>query len=670
VGGAVRVSGTSGPRGDEVILAEVRPRLADDVFFAPADEGVYVRGGAGAAVLSGKSTCDWLDRLVRYLDGRHTLGELCGRLSDDRRIVVEGIITGLLDAGLVRDVGADGPHTLSASEQDTYRAEIAFIRQFVDSAEQRFQRYRQTPVVAIGSGRMLAAWLRSAQRSGMARIRLALTDECATEEYLSPAYTLLARLPVPQDETALRAAVNAGDVVVHLSDAPMHERAVLLDRLCQQAGKTLLQAVVHGDRIWVGPVQEGTAAGWESISRRIDGLGEVVGGVDQVTASAAEIAGNRVAGMCFRHLTGILRVTEHPQVCEIEDSTLGHTAHTLLPHPLARPAAPDAEQDFLARIAELRAGPRLSEDDLASRSVACYGDRLGVFREIEEHDFTQVPLRVSQVSVSDPMGLRRRAGLPDTVVGSGLHFAEVRRIANRRAFELYASTTVDERRCVDDTAGAVSVWSYDLLGSSARLVDAATAFPCLGGLESARSAVGSGDDWTQAVTTSLLGLCRELTVSDLPAATEPFPAIDLSGMDLGAEGERFLRALDLAEEPIAVYDVTGRLRVPTLGFCLGADTVAYISALEPAEALRDGLREVLLAYQARITGQSDYAPAKVPTLPSGLRGTATAQPCPAVESGDLVGLLTRGGHRPVVVPLDHDPAVSAVFPYVVRVIDA
>ena len=618
-------------------ITDLRPRLAEDAYFAPTDNGVYVRGSAGRVLLSGHSSYDWLHRLAPYLDGTRTVGELCGPLSEQRRAIVETIVAGLLARGLVRDVRdvtGDRPHLLSPAERVAHRTEIAFVGQFADSADERFQRYRDTRVLAVGTGPMADAWLLVARRSGLRKIQVAggVDDR----------------------------AVEAADVVVQLCGTPDPERAVLLDRLCRRTAKTVLHAVVHGRQVWVG------RAGWESVSSRLAGLGASAdagaGAGQPVPPAAAALAANHLASLCFRQVTGILEATEHEQVTAIDLLTLHHTTHTVVPHPLSLPVAPDDERDFLARIARLRAGRRLAEDELARRSVACYDDRLGVFAEIDEHDFAQFPLRVAQVTVSDPM--RCRAGLPGTVVACGLDYADVRQVANQRAFELYASTTVDPRRLV----GAECLWAYDLQDTTARLVDVTSVFPCHGFAAPARSAVGSGLDWAEAVQAGLLGLCRNLTVSGLATATEPFPLVDLSTVALSSEGRRYLSALSVAGVPVAVHDLTEPLGVPTYACCAGAETVSYTCALTPSDALGAGLREVLLAYQARSTGQSRYAPAAVVPLPQRLRGRSSRPVRSAVRGDDLVRLLAEHGHRPVVVPLDHDPAVHAILPYVVRVV--
>jgi hypothetical protein len=99
-------------------------------------------------------------------------------------------------------------------------------------------------------------------------------------------------------------------------------------------------------------------------------------------------------------------------------------------------------------------------------------------------------------------------------------------------------------------------------------------------------------------------------------------------------------------------------------------TVAYGCGVSSTDALRDGLIQTLAHYQALANDEQDYAPAAVPGLPTRLRGT---RPSPMARTrplsvADLVAALVRGGHSPAVVPLDHDPEVRLIMPYIGRVV--
>jgi hypothetical protein len=110
--------------------------------------------------------------------------------------------------------------------------------------------------------------------------------------------------------------------------------------------------------------------------------------------------------------------------------------------------------------------------------------------------------------------------------------------------------------------------------------------------------------------------------------------------------------------------------VPTLAFCLDGAAVAYASGFSFTDALRDGLAEVLLAYQAQASHEPGYAPPAVPPVP--VRGRVPrAAACPAwsTDEATVAARLAQLGWTAVAVPLDHDPGVTAsIMPYLVNVV--
>ncbi|MGH3769503.1 MAG: hypothetical protein ACRDTX_30885, partial [Pseudonocardiaceae bacterium] len=114
--------------------------------------------------------------------------------------------------------------------------------------------------------------------------------------------------------------------------------------------------------------------------------------------------------------------------------------------------------------------------------------------------------------------------------------------------------------------------------------------------------------------------------------------------------------------------------IPSFAFCVGDKTVAYRTELDTRDALRLGLEQTLQYEQARTHQQPDYAPPDVADLPLRARGVSPASPRSS-DAGDwidrqhrLSAALVRQGYRVVVVPLDHDPVVTAVLPYLVNVV--
>ncbi len=62
-----------------------RLKLRDDAYYAPTSEGICILTNSGEVVLTGPSIFQWVDRLVPYLDGSHTLAELTASMPASRQ---------------------------------------------------------------------------------------------------------------------------------------------------------------------------------------------------------------------------------------------------------------------------------------------------------------------------------------------------------------------------------------------------------------------------------------------------------------------------------------------------------------------------------------------------------------------------------------------------------
>jgi hypothetical protein len=172
-----------------------------------------------------------------------------------------------------------------------------------------------------------------------------------------------------------------------------------------------------------------------------------------------------------------------------------------------------------------------------------------------------------------------------------------------------------------------------------------------------------------------------MTITLLERAQKPYPQVDLTAIPLAPEGTRLLHILEQMGGNVMVYDVTGPLQVPTLAVCLGDQTVAYGTHVDAAQALQDGLEQAILSKQ--LSGEQilvDNFPF-VPDLPLTLRGAnrTGASPVPTVYGASqewldlkiwLQDVLQMNGWRAFAVPLDHDPVLRQIHPYIVHVLVA
>jgi hypothetical protein len=223
------------------------------------------------------------------------------------------------------------------------------------------------------------------------------------------------------------------------------------------------------------------------------------------------------------------------------------------------------------------------------------------------------------------------------------------------------------------------VRALDLAAQRPRLLPAGRVFPALdqrpGPSYRPPIGVAAAFSWAAAVEAGLVAHCRALTVADAVAGEEVYPLLDLASVDLagvpaGEDTGWYLAMVAALGEPVAVHDVTGPLGVPTFACSLAGRTVAYGCAASATGALADGLGRLLLAYQARANGEPAYAPDPVPDLPLPLRGSTPrpVRPHPPLGVRALAATLARSGYHTAAVPLDHDPEVFRVMPYVAHVV--
>ncbi|HET8846761.1 MAG TPA: YcaO-like family protein, partial [Ktedonobacteraceae bacterium] len=367
------------------------------------------------------------------------------------------------------------------------------------------------------------------------------------------------------------------------------------------------------------------------------------------------------------------------------------------PHPLCsacQQPAPRTETAFLDAIHQLEQGEPLDQDLFSKQITPCFETRLGLFRSLDEDNFIQIPLMACKAVVSNPMPQENLSG-PYPLLGIGHSLSTSRRRAALQACELYASSIIDRRRLppggllpklrlsadhfFSEAPLAEAhewVWASELRSGQAYLVPAALVYPVLRGLSSYQAfqpGLGSGMSWAEALSRGLLSLCQHLTITQLSDRQKPYPQIDLAAIALEPEGtaQRHVLSyvLDKTEETLQVYDVTGQLQVPTFAFCLDGRTIAYTTQFTVAQALRDGLEKVLVAWQ--LAREDTPLP---PDLPLALRGDDIRTPAYEVPQEWperlqwLQSVLQKTHWNAFAVPLDHDPALCAVQPYIALVL--
>ncbi len=699
-------------------------KLRDDAYYAQTADGVCILTNSGKVELTGPSIFQWVDRLAPYLDGKHTLAELTASMPTDRRKMTERVVGMLRDQQVVVETEEteDPVHRLPVAERRAYRREIGFLGYFSPSAERSFQAYRDSPVVLVGAGRMLVETVDAALCSGSRQLRVVVTDDCPTDEAglaecqqragrRDPAQRITRASADMADENQLSAVLDGAGIVIHACDTAAVARSRLLDQACGRLGIPFVSAMLVGDEAWFGPFGSptGQRPGWMSAWRRLlahDGaearMARRTGaaqnrqghsGDEMHEGAAPAVVASQLTREVLRLLSGTAGQAAQATMTRVDLLSLETQSYRFLPHPFSLAVQRPDQASMLATIARLGKGERMDADEFDRRAVACLQPRLGVLGTVTEQDFTQVPLAVSQVQVSDPVLLLGQGTQLPVAVGAGLSLAEARRAAVLRGLALYASLMVDPRRiqvrrgaadrCTGDPEEDLRalvkglwdgyIWGYGLADGLPHDVPAMAVFPALRGLQSGYmppAGAAAGYDWREAVRRGLVGECRRLTLAEVADGSATITPVEWNDVPLDARGDRYRSMVKIIGQRLNVYDVTGSPRLPALAFCLDGVTVAYSCGFSFAQALCDGLADVLLCYQAQASGQTDYAPPSLPPLPQqGRLPHVEVLPAWSTDETTTAVRLARLGWTAAAVPLDHDPGVSAsVLPYLINVV--
>lgn len=708
-----------------MLTQSTRPKCKADTYYVPTPDGVYLRGNNNRLFLKGKSLYPLLERLMPNLTGNITLEELTGGLDADRKRMVTNLLEKLFTHHFLQDADEDQPHTLHPLELETYASNIAFIESLQASAAYRFECFRNKQLLLVGSGPALRALVQTGLQCGARKISALVTPEDeATDASARQDVLALLAASVPgenarlldalswDDEAKVRAIVQTCDAILHIAAVPTLARAQLINRLCVEQQKTCIQAMIVDGSAWIGPLVCPESDGcWECAWRRLqanlpdlaDQLPRyafrdrpLLSGERSLTMPGAIMVANRLVFELFQYFTQIGSTEAASKLSVIDLTTFLSESHEFLPHPhclaCQHPAAPSAAQ-FLEQVQRLQQQNPIDANAFLESIPACADERLGLFTTVTMDNFVQAPLAVYRAGLSNPMLQERRSDSANCIATS-IDAREASLRAVQQAFERYAASFVDQRRLLPtetasqhafpvispaqllrkesfSPADEAWTWALDLRAQQPCLVPATSVFSTLGAQD---RGIASGKTWAEALCLALLDWCNDLTLERLRDARHAYPQVDLARAPMTPEGTHLARLLEAAGARITVYDVTGDLQVPTFATCLDEKVVAYTTHCDGDQALNMGLEQALRQYQSAQFQQSAYALAPLPDLPANLRGEQLSVPrytAPETWSARQEWLLQRlqaSALRAFAIPLDHDPALARVLPFIVRIL--
>ncbi|KRE46984.1 putative thiazole-containing bacteriocin maturation protein [Paenibacillus sp. Soil724D2] len=431
----------------------MRLKVKRDTFFLPNPNGsVYFRNNVSSFRMEGELIDQWIEKLLPIFNGEHRLEDLTDGLPDQHRNQVYRIAEMLYRNGFVRDVSQDAPHQLPQEVLKKYASQIEFLDNFGNSGAYRFQSYRQSKVLTVGSGPFLLSVISALLASGLPKFHVLISGSEPTDRERLLELAAHARKTDPEvaiEEVTLqkegvsswREAVRSFDSILFVSQEGGIEELRVLHTVCREEKKTFLPAVCLQQVGLAGPLVHPDFEGcWESACRRIH---ESAIRKDPQLHTFSSTAGAMLANVIvFELLKKITRANDlelSNQFFLLNLETLEGRWHSFMPHPLVTGRiAAEWIHDFELQL-ERRSSK--SENGLLPYFSRLTSAESGIFHIWEEGDLKQLPLSQCRVQAVDPLSEGAAGLLPDIVCADLTHEG-ARREAGLAGIEAYVSRMV------------------------------------------------------------------------------------------------------------------------------------------------------------------------------------------------------------------------------------
>jgi putative thiazole-containing bacteriocin maturation protein len=432
-----------------------RLKVRGDTFFLPGSDGsVYFRNNIGSFRMEGASINQWIEKLMPIFNGEHSMQEVTSGLSEPYQKRVYEIAEVLFANGYVRDVSGDQPHQLDESVQQKYASQIEFLDSFEGSGGYRFQLFRESNVLAVGSGSFFVSLVKALLEAGMPRIQLLVTQsgktdrerifELAERARLSDQQVRVDEILVPspsEGSVDWKEVIQPFDAVFFVATAPEEIELKAIHQACREEKKVLLPAIILEQTGIAGPLVHPKSDGcWESAWRRIHQVAISKASADLSVSSTAEaLLANVVVFEWLKTSAEVIRPDLNNKLYLLNLETLEGSWHPFLTHPLANRIPAAAVIDDVEARVESEADERAAN----SKSLITYFSRLtssetGIFHLWEEGELLQLPLSQCRVQIADPLTLGPCELMPEKIY-NGLNHEEARTEAGLAGLESYAA---------------------------------------------------------------------------------------------------------------------------------------------------------------------------------------------------------------------------------------
>lgn len=430
-----------------------RLKVRGDTFFLPSSDGsVFFRNNIGSFRMEGRTIAQWIEKLLPVFNGEHTMHDLTDGLPEQHRNHVYEIAKVLYANGYVQDVSQDRPHQLQESIVKKNESQIEFLDSFDGSGAYRFQLYRQSSVLVVGSGTFLVSLVNSLFESGLPQFHflgLNLDTENRARIWELEQHYRKFDSEVKVDEISWpknvvsdwSSIVEPYTAVLFVSDQDGEPELRLLNEICRLKNKVLLLAVIYEQAGLAVPLSYSNSEGdWESAWRRVH-HSAIYKDTDVHTASsvAEALLANVIVFEWLKTAAEVTKLEKNNKLFLLNLETLEGNWHSFLPHPLVN------GHRFIERIEDvgLLAGTDAEKRVSSSSELLPFFSQLtstetGIFHMWEEGELRQLPLSQCSVQPVDPLSVGPALLLPE-IICNGYKHEEARREAGLRGIEAYVS---------------------------------------------------------------------------------------------------------------------------------------------------------------------------------------------------------------------------------------
>ncbi|XRG77892.1 putative thiazole-containing bacteriocin maturation protein [Rossellomorea sp. GAMAL-10_SWC] len=425
-----------------------RLKVNRDTFFVPdSNGGVYFRNNLSSFRMEGTSVNQWIEKLLPMFNGEHSLDSLTNGLPDQYRERVYEIGEILYNNGFARDVSKDHPHQLSKDILTKYASQIEFLNCFGDSGSYRFQTYRQSKILAIGSGTIVTSLVSALLESGLAKFHLLITNNENTDKKRIKEIVDNARKTdhevevelIKRKKLSLQEIVSTFDSILYVSEDGHVYELKMLNEICKREKKRFIPAISSQKICMAGPlVTSNSDACFESAWRSVHQNIICEEGINQpVSLITSAMLANIMVFELFKDITQSRETEKNNQVYIINQETLEGSWHTFSPHPLVTgKAKAKIVHNFEEKLEQNK--PSGDQSNLLTHLGQFNSQETGLFHVWGEGELNQLPLAQCRIQVVDPLTEGPVKLLTSTICTELTH-EEARREAGLTGVEMYVS---------------------------------------------------------------------------------------------------------------------------------------------------------------------------------------------------------------------------------------